>query len=65
MRWLVDIIYSTDMSLYMLQDIEVQGSLVCCCPWDHKEPDKTEGMNNKKQFNFVHLHYHTHKSIPP
>ena len=42
MRWLVDIIYSMDMSLHMLKDIEVQGSLVCCCPWDHKESDKTE-----------------------
>ena len=23
-----------------------QGSLVCCCPWGHKEPDTTERLNN-------------------
>ena len=24
-----------------LGDGECQGSLVCCCPWDHKESDTT------------------------
>ena len=23
-----------------------QGSLVCCSPWDHKESDMTERLNN-------------------
>ena len=22
-----------------------QGSLVCCCPWSHKESDRTEHLN--------------------
>ena len=25
------------------------GSLACCSPWGHKEPDRTEPLNNKKQ----------------
>ena len=25
---------------------EGQGSLVCCSPWDHKESDTTEQLNN-------------------
>ena len=28
-------------------DSEGQGSLVCCNPWDHKELDMTEQLNNK------------------
>ena len=28
-------------------DGEGEGSLVCCSPWDHKESDKTEQLNNK------------------
>ena len=28
-------------------DGEGQVSLVCCSPWGHKEPDTTEGPNNK------------------
>ena len=27
---------------------EGQGSLVCCSPWDHKELDTTEWLNNTK-----------------
>ena len=27
-------------------DGEAQGSLVCCSPWDHKESDMTEQLNN-------------------
>ena len=27
-------------------DGEGQRSLVCCCPWGHKELDKTERLNN-------------------
>ena len=26
-------------------DIEGQGSLACCSPWDFKELDMTEGLN--------------------
>ena len=29
-------------------DGEGQGSLACCSPWDRKELDTTEGLNNKK-----------------
>ena len=27
-------------------DSEGQGSLACCSPWDHKELDMTERLNN-------------------
>ena len=29
-----------------LGDGERQGSLACCSPWDHKESDTTEQLNN-------------------
>ena len=29
-------------------DSEGQGGLACCSPWDHKESDMTEGLNNNK-----------------
>ena len=32
------------------EDGEGQGSLVCCSPWDHKELDMTERLNNNKKF---------------
>ena len=28
------------------RDGEGQGSLVCCSPWGHTEPDMTEQLNN-------------------
>ena len=28
-------------------DSEGQGSLACCSPWDRKESDATERLNNK------------------
>ena len=31
-----------------LGDSEGQESLVCCCPWGHKELDTTEWLNNNK-----------------
>ena len=34
-----------------LGDGEGQGSLVCCSPWDRKEPDTTEQLNNNDQEN--------------
>ena len=27
-----------------------QGSLACCSPWDHKESDMTQQLNNNKKF---------------
>ena len=30
-----------------LGDGEGQGSLACCSPWDYKESDTTECLNNK------------------
>ena len=30
------------------EDREGQGSLECCSPWDHKELDTTERLNNNK-----------------
>ena len=30
-------------------DREGQGSLACCSPWGHKEPDTTVHLNNKQQ----------------
>ena len=32
-----------------LIDGEEQGSLVCCSPWDCKEPDTTEQLNNNNK----------------
>ena len=32
------------------RDGEGQGSLVCCSPWDCKEWDITERLNNNKIF---------------
>ena len=34
---------------------EGQGSLVCCSPWDHKDPDTTERLNNNKARRYVRL----------
>ena len=31
---------------HTLGDSEGQGSLVSCSPWDHKESDMTELLNN-------------------
>ena len=35
-----------------LGDSEGQGSLVCCSPWDRKESDMTEWLNNNKECTF-------------
>ena len=44
MRWLDGITNSMDMSLSKLWElvIDFQGSLTCCSPWGHKEPDTAE-----------------------
>ena len=42
---------SMDMSLGKLMgDNEGQGSLACCSPWDHKELDMTERLNNSSKY---------------
>ena len=49
MRWLDGITDSIDLDLSKLWetgDGKGQGSLVCCSPWDGKESDTTERLNN-------------------
>ena len=57
MRWLDGITNSMDMGLGGLQELvmdretwcaavhAVQGDLVCCGSWSHKESDTTERLN--------------------
>ena len=37
-----------------LGDSEGQGSLACCSPWDCKESDTTEWLNNCKSVAYIH-----------
>ena len=46
MRWLDGITDSMDEFEQSLGDGERQGNLECCSPWDHKESDSTERVNN-------------------
>ena len=46
-KWLDGITDSMDASLSKLREM-VKDSLVCCSPWDHKELDRTDRLNNKK-----------------
>ena len=46
MGWLDSIIDLMDMNLSKLGDSGGLGSLACCSLWDHKESDKTQGLNN-------------------
>ena len=46
MRWLDGTIDSKDMSLNKLWAI--LKDMACCSPWDYKEVDTTEQMNNSK-----------------
>ena len=64
MRWLNGIPDSMDMEFEQVLGIdEGQGSLVCCSPWGHKEPDMTEGLNNnnnsclKSRNSFLSVHW--------
>ena len=34
-----------------LGDGEAQGSLECCSPWGHREPDMTERLNKSRNNN--------------
>ena len=45
MKWLDDITdgYESEQTL---KDSEGQGSMACCSPWDCKELNKTERLNN-------------------
>ena len=45
MRWLEGITDLMDMSLSKLQELVMDGSLVCCSPWGHKESYTTEQLN--------------------
>ena len=45
MRWLDGITDLMDMSLSKLQELVMDGSLVCCSPWGYKESYRTEQLN--------------------
>ena len=46
MRWLDGITDSVDEFKQPLGDSEGQGSLVCGCPWGHKESDMTQQVTS-------------------
>ena len=47
MRCLDGIIHSMDMSSEQaLGDSDGQGNVTCCSPWDRKESDRSEQLNN-------------------
>ena len=41
-----------------LGDGEGQGSLACCRPWGHKEPNTTEWLNDNNR-HFLHTRHHS------
>ena len=46
MRWLDGITDLMDMSLSKLQQLVMdREAWQCCCPWDHKELDTSEGLS--------------------
>ena len=47
LKWL-DIItdlMDSNLSLSKLQQLVLQGNLLCCSPWDHKDSDMTVQLN--------------------
>ena len=38
----------------ILEDSDGQGSLACCSPWDHKESNKTQRLNNSNTDGLFH-----------
>ena len=52
MSWLVGISDSMDMSLSKLQELMMQGGLVCFSPWGRKELDTTERLNDWTEVNW-------------
>ena len=51
MRWLDGITDSMDMSLSKFWEmVKDKRSLACCSPWDHKESDMTEWLNNNREW---------------
>ena len=60
MRWLDGITDLLDMNLRKLQEItEGQESLESCSPWDYKESDTTEQLNNNFIKKEIILAWHT------
>ena len=49
MRWLDGITDSINMGLSKFWEMEGQGSLACCSPWDCKESDVTEWVNSNSR----------------
>ena len=46
MKWLDGITDAINVNLGKLQEMVREGGLVCCSPWDQKELDTTEQLNN-------------------
>ena len=55
MKWLDGITYSMDMNVSRLweTDSEGQGSLACCSPWGHKEPDTIQHDISSRECSFM------------
>ena len=49
MRWLDGITDSMDVSEWTPGDGDGQGGLACWSPWDHRESDTTEWLNNNNR----------------
>ena len=60
MRRLDGITDSMDLNLGKLWEM---GGPVCCSPWDHKELDMTERLNNNNESSWVKINLNTHAHI--
>ena len=56
MKWLDGITTNGHEFEQALGHCECQGSLVCCCPWDHKELDTTEQLNDNIRISAMKCH---------